>query len=164
MLGLPSLPSLYPYAAVAVVAGALAAGGAWTVQGWRMGEQLGALKAEHADQALTAARGALKMTEHYRENADAAVKKAESRMAQNKRDADSVRAELDGLRGELAGVPGLIASASRAAVDQYAAAATVVFEQCTARYSEVARDADGHAADVATLIDAWPGGPAGSEK
>lgn len=159
MLGLSIPTTFYTHAAVAVVAGALAAGGAWTVQGWRWGERLEALKGEHATQALSAARGALKMTEHYRENADAAVKKAEVRLAQNKRDADGVRAELDGLRGELAGVPGRIARASRAAVDQYAATATVVFEQCTARYSELAGAATGHAADVATFVDAWPAGP-----
>lgn len=150
--------TLYTHAAAALVAGVLAAGGAWTVQGWRWGEQLEALKAKHAGEALTAARGALKLTEHYRENADAAVKNSEARMAQNKRDADSLRAELDGMRGELASVPGRIAGAARAAVDQYAAAATVVFEQCTARYSALARDADGHAVDVRSLADAWPGG------
>ena len=83
-------------------------------------------------------------------------RKAEARAAQNKRDADSLRTELDGLRGDLADVPDRIRNASREAVDQYAAAATVVFGECAARYSELAISATGQASDVQTLMDAWP--------
>lgn len=142
--------------AAALVAGALAFGAAWQVQGMRYGEQITTIKQQHTDAALSSARNALKLTEHYRENADAAVRKAEARAAQNKRDADSLRAELDGLRGDLANVPGRIRSATREAVDQYATAATVVFGECAARYSELAISATGHASDVQTLMDAWP--------
>lgn len=81
---------------------------------------------------------------------------ARARAAQNKRDADSLRTELDGLRGDLADVPDRIRSATREAVDQYATAATVVFGECAARYSELAISATGHASDVQTLMDAWP--------
>lgn len=150
------VPALYTHAAAAILAAALAAGGALQVQQWRWGERLQTLKAEHSDQAASAARGALKMTEHYRENADAAVKKAEARMATNKRDADDARAQLDGLRGDLATVPERIARASSEAVAQYAATATVVFEQCVARRADLAEKADGHATDVQHFIDAWP--------
>ena len=142
--------------AAALVAGALAFGAGWQVQAWRYGEQIATIKQQHADAALSSARNALKLTEHYRENADAAIRKAEARAAQNKRDADSLRAELDGLRGDLADVPDRIRNASREAVDQYAAAATVVFGECAARYSELAISATGHASDVQTLMDAWP--------
>ena len=142
--------------AAALVAGALAFGAGWQVQAWRYGEQIAAIKQQHTDASLSSARNALKLTEHYRENADAAIRKAEARAAQNKRDADSLRAELDGLRGDLADVPDRIRNASREAVDQYAAAATVVFGECAARYSELAISATGHASDVQTLMDAWP--------
>lgn len=142
--------------AAAAIAGALAFGAAWQVQGMRYGKQIADLKREHAEAVASAAKTALKLTEHYRENADAAVKKAEARAAQNKRDADRLRTELDGLRGDLAEVPDRIRSASREAVDQYATAATVVFGECAARYSELAGTAAGHASDVQTLMDAWP--------
>ena len=148
--------ALYTHAAAALVAGALAFGAGWQVQAWRYGEQIATIKQQHTDAALSSARNALKLTEHYRENADDAVKKAEARAAQNKRDADRLRAELDGLRGDLADVPGRIRSATREAVDQYAATATVVFGECAARYSELAGAADGHRNDVQTLRDAWP--------
>ena len=140
----------------ALVAAFLSGAGIWFVQDWRYGEQIAGLKLEHAEAVTSSAKTALKLTEHYRENADAAVKKAEARAAQNKRDADRLRAELDGLRGDLADVPGRIRSATREAVDQYAATATVVFGECAARYSELAGAATGHASDVQTLIDAWP--------
>ena len=140
----------------ALVAAFLSGAGIWFVQDWRYGEQVADLKLEHAEAVASSAKSALKLTEHYRENADAAVKKAEARAAQNKRAADRMRAELDGLRGDLADVPGRIRSATREAVDQYAAAATVVFGECAARYSELAVSAAGHASDVKTLMDAWP--------
>lgn len=156
--------ALYTHAAAALVAGSLAFGAAWQVQAWRYDAQITTIKQQHTDAALSSARNALKLTEHYRENADAAVRKAEARSAQNKRDADSLRDELAGLRGDLAEVPDRIRSASREAVDQYAAAASVVFDQCTRRYSEVAEAAAGHASDVRTLIDAWPVPPADDKR
>ncbi len=142
--------------AAALVAGALAFGAAWQVQAWRYGGQIADIKREHAEVVASSAKSALKLTEHYRENADAAVRKAEARAAQNKRDADALRAELDGLRGDIANVPDRIRSATREAVDQYAAAATVVFDHCARRYSDMAQAAAGHASDVQTLMDAWP--------
>ena len=160
--------------AAAAIAGVLAFGTAWQVQAWRYGEkittiklehaeaiaasenQIYDLKLEHAEAVASSAKSALKLTEHYRENADAAVKKAEARAAQNKRDADRLRSELDGLRGDLANVPDRIRSATREAVDQYATAATVVFGECAARYSELAEKAQGHAATVQLLMESWP--------
>lgn len=146
------------YIKTAIVASIFMIGAAsgYIAQGWRYGEQIADLKREHAEAVASSAKSALKLTEHYRENADAAVRKAEARAAQNKRDADLLRAELDGLRGDLADVPERIRSASREAVDQYAATATVVFGECAARYSELAAASAGHASDVQTLMDAWP--------
>lgn len=147
---------LYTHAIAAAVAGAIAFGGAWQVQGWRYGKQIADIKTQHSDAIASSAKSALKLTEIYRENANAAVRKAEARSAQNKRDADSLRDELDGLRGDLATVPDRIRNATREAVDQYAATASVVFDQCTRRYSEVAGAAQGHSVDVEALRDAWP--------
>jgi len=142
--------------AAAAIAGVLAFGAAWQVQDTRYGEQIAGLKLEHAEAVASSAKTALKLTEHYRENANAALRQSEIRAAQNKRDADRLRAELDGLRGDIADVPDRIRSASREAVDQYAATATVVFEHCARRYSDMAQAAAGHASDVQTLRDAWP--------
>lgn len=142
--------------AAAAIAGVLAFGAAWQVQAWRYGEQISDLKREHSEAVMTAAKNALKLTEHYQEKANAALRQSEIRAAQNKRDADRLRAELDGLRGDIANVPDRIRNASREAVDQYAATATAVFGECAARYSELAVSATGHASDVRTMMDAWP--------
>ena len=150
---------IYTHVAAAIGGAVLAGVLSWQVQGWRLGEQIAQKDAAHASAVASANQAALRLTEIYRENADAALRKAEARSAQNKRDADSLHAELDRLRGDLATVPGRIRNATREAVDQYAAAATVVFEQCTARYAELAKVADGHASDVQTLMDAWPSQP-----
>jgi hypothetical protein len=156
--GMAMIPGLYTYAATAIAAGALAFGGAWQTQAWRYEKQIAGIEAQHSEAIAASAKSALRLTEIYRENADAALRKAESRAAQNKRDTDGLRGELDGLRGDLATVPDRILGATRDAVDQYAATASVVFDQCVRRYSEVAGAAQGHAADVETLRDAWPVG------
>jgi Tfp pilus assembly protein PilX len=150
---------IYTHAAAAIGGAVLAGALAWNVQGWRLGEEINGIKAQHAEVVAASAKSALRLTEIYRENADAALRKAEARSAQNKRDADSLHSELDRLRGDLATVPGRIRNATREAVDQYAAAASVVFDQCVRRYSEVAGAAQGHSADVQTLMDAWPSQP-----
>ena len=147
---------IYTHIAAGLLGASIAAVGVWQVQDWRYGEQIASIKQEHADAIASSAKAALKLTEHYRENADAAVRKAEARSAQNKRDADRLRGELDGLRGDLSEVPDRIRSATREAVDQYATAATVVFDQCVRRYSALAEIADGHALDVEALRGAWP--------
>lgn len=147
---------IYTHVAAFLAGLTLAAASTWHVQAWRYGGQISAIHQQHAQAIASSAKSALKLTEIYRENADAAIQKAEARAAQNKRDADGLRAELDGLRGDLADVPGRIRSATREAVNQYATAATVVFGDCAARYSELAGAATGHASDVQTLIDAWP--------
>lgn len=147
---------IYTHAAAAIGGALLAGVLSWQVQGWRLGEQIAQKDAAHASAVASANQAALRLTEIYRENADAALRKAEARSAQNKRDADSLRSELDGLRGDLATVPDRIRNATREAVDQYAATASVVFDQCVRRYSEVAENAQGHAATVQLLIESWP--------
>lgn len=147
---------IYTNAAAALGGAVLAGVLAWNVQAWRYDAQIAGIKAQRAEAIAASAKSALRLTEHYRENADAALRKAEARSAQNKRDADRLRGELDGLRGDLAEVPGRIRNASREAVDQYATTASVVFDQCSRRYSEMAGSAQGHAFDVQTLMDAWP--------
>ena len=150
---------IYTHVAAFLAGLALAAASTWHIQAWLYDAQIKGIEAQHSKAIAASAKSALRLTEIYRENADAALRKAEARSAQNKRDADRLRGELDGLRGDLATVPDRILGATRDAVDQYAATASVVFDQCVRRYSELAGEAQGHAADVETLRDAWPSKP-----
>lgn len=148
--------TLYTHLSAALVGAAVAATGAWVAQGWRYDARIAKSELVHSEAAASAAKSALRMTEIYRENANAAVRKSEARASQDRRDAGRLRDELAGMRGDLADVPERIRSATRDAVDQYAATANQLFDQCTRRYSKVATAAQGHAADVETLSEAWP--------
>ena len=147
---------IYTHLAALVVGAA----GAWFVTSNHFEAEIANVKLEHADQVVSAHKTALRTTEIYRDNANEAIKRANTRAASNKRDADGLRDELDGLRSDLAGVPARIRSATREAVNLYAATATDVFEHCAARYSAVADAATGHASDVRTFDEAWPVTPA----
>ena len=84
-----------------------------------------------------------------------AVAEAAKKGKENEKAADAARAELDRLRkllsesGRLSGATG-----NAGAVD--ASATGTVLAECGERYAEMARTADGHAADVKMLRDAWP--------
>ena len=152
--------------AAALLSAAIAAAGAWGIQGWRLAGQvhqakaaLAQLKTSTAEQRTRAAASALNTYALMESTKDAAIQAATARAAQNQADAAGLRRQLDGMHRDLATVPARIATASRAAVDEYAAAATVVFEQCSARLAEVATAADEHANFSATCHAAWPVNP-----
>ena len=86
---------------------------------------------------------------------DEAVNEA-NRIAQvNAKAATAARAELDRLRRQLASATDL-SSATCASTRNYATTLSLVFGECATRLGEVAKDADGHAADSRTLEGAWP--------
>lgn len=87
---------------------------------------------------------------------DDAVKQAEARTAALQVSLARSRADADRLRNLLSDAGQRIATASAEAVREYALVADEVFGQCVREYQDVAAKADGHAADVQTLIDAWP--------
>lgn len=104
---------------------------------------------------VTAAQGT---AQHQRRKDDAlekAARRADALLADNR----ALHTELARLRSEIDRVPGRIRAASHAAVAEYAATATDVFDQCVRAYRDLATQADGHATDVRTLIDAWPRNP-----
>lgn len=64
--------------------------------------------------------------------------------------------ERDSLREQLSDAKQRIASASAAAVAEYASTAGELLAQCAEEVTDLAAKADGHANDVRTLIEAWP--------
>lgn len=99
-------------------------------------------------------RKALAQLTRQQEAADA----AKTREAALRDDAAGARAELDRLRDSLRlstrrdPVPGTATTAA----DQPATTQTVIFLDCAAALTELARAADGHVSDEQTLIDSWP--------
>ena len=148
---------LYVYVAVAIVSAALAGWGAWTVQAWRLGEQIATIKAAQLEAVNTATREA-RATESRRfkevQNAQAnATKRAQ--VARN--DADSARTELSRLRDAIrarpaCNVPGDTASASDVGTDT----AGVVLAECGQALTDLAATADRLHADRVMLLESWP--------
>jgi hypothetical protein len=99
-------------------------------------------------------RKALAQLTRQKEAADA----AKTREAVLRGDADGARTELDRLRHALrvATRRDPVSGTTAPAADQPAATKTVVFLDCAAALTDMARAADGHASDTKTLIDSWP--------
>ena len=138
------------------ISAALAAAGTWAFEDARHRAELGEIRLEQSTamlRAQTQARAAEQsITRRYQE----ALNAAQTRQATLRADADSARAESDRLREQSAAAARRIAAAPPAAVAEYATAVGELLADCSRRYQELGAKADGHAADVRTLIEAWP--------
>lgn len=128
----------------------------WYALSGHQAAAIATLKREQTEQTLRNSAAALEAYSRMEKTKNEAIEAAEVLASKNRADADAASRALVGLRGELSRVPARIESASRAAITEYATTATVVFEQCARRYTEVAGDADGHAVDAIKLENAWP--------
>ena len=91
--------------------------------------------------------------------ADAAMKaknEADLRIKTLQANATVARAESVSLRSALAAARSALSSATADSVRNYAAALSVVFDQCVGAYQELASKADGHASDTQLIMSAWP--------
>ena len=147
---------IYTHAAAIIIAAALAGWAGWSVQGWRMGEQIAALKTAQAEAVNTATREARAQESKRFQGVQDAQAAAQTRAVAARRDADAARTELDRLRNSVAAARGGVPGESAAACTQRADAAGDVLGQCAAAYSDLAAVADRHASDARTLIEAWP--------
>ena len=71
-------------------------------------------------------------------------------------DAASSKRTADSLRQQLASNNAKLSSLTRAAVDQYAATAGIVFAECAGTVTDLAAKVDAALSDVQTLLQAWP--------
>jgi hypothetical protein len=140
-----------------IAAGALAVGllTGWTANGWRLNGKIDEMVLEHTQAVQLATQKALDETTRMQREKDDAVAKAQAQAKSNAAAADAARAERDGLRDDLAASRTTFADSTHTSLAAYASTLSVVFEQCTKEYSDVAAKADGHAADTSTLFNAW---------
>jgi hypothetical protein len=140
-----------------IAAGALAVGllTGWTANGWRLNAKIDGMVLEHTQAVQVATQKALDETNRMQREKDDAVAKAQAQAKANAAAADSARAERDGLRDDLAASRTTFADSTHTSLAAYADTLSVVFEQCTKEYSELAAKADGHALDTNTLFTAW---------
>ncbi len=140
-----------------LLAGALAVGllTGWTANGWRLNGKIDEMVLEHTQAVQVATQKALDETTRMQGEKDAAVQKAAAQAQRNMADAASARSERDRLRDDLIASRGTFAQATDASLAQYTNTLSIVFEQCTREYSELAAKADGHATDAQSLFSAW---------
>lgn len=117
----------------------------WTAEKLKQTEQLAAFNAE--SRRIEQRRQSL-VTEALN-----AAKKREIKIAA---DAGRARAESEWLRSDIAAIRADLPRLARDAVNRYADAASVVFDQCQREYQDMAANADRFASDRQTLMDAWP--------
>jgi len=147
---------IYTHAAAIIIAAALAGWAGWSVQGWRMGEQIAALKTAQAEAVNTATREARAQESARFKGVQDAQAAAQARAQAARRDADLARSELDRLRNDIAAARGGVPGESATACAVRADAGGELLAQCAAAYSDLAAVADRHASDARTLIEAWP--------
>jgi hypothetical protein len=114
------------------------------------------LEAKQAKANADAKAAALVKEREYQANLQGAQDAAKKREAAILTDANLARVESERVRGDLAAIRAKLPSLAEAAVRRYADAASVVFDQCQRRYTEVAEIADRCGSDLKTLEDAWP--------
>ena len=98
-----------------------------------------------------------RLERHYADQIQQAIAARDAQIKRVQADADGARAAAGSLRQQLAASRGRVAQVAPAAVVDYTDAVADVLGECAARYTEVARAADGHAADADALMRAWPG-------
>ena len=140
-----------------LLAGALAVGllTGWTANGWRLNAKIDEMVLEHTQAVLVATEQAAAETVRMQKEKDAAIQKAVIQAQRNMADAASARDERDRLRDDLVASRSAFADATDASLVKYANTLSIVFEQCTKEYSELAAKADGHATDAENLFSAW---------
>jgi len=153
----------YVYAAVLLATFAAGAGGTYQLQAWRYGDEIAQIKAtaaqdrEKTAQEKTAAlQSALAETVRLQGVKDEAIHQAELKALSNAAALQQSRAESVRLRDELASARSQLSGSTCDSVRAYANAASVVLDQCSRAYQDLAGKADGHAAAVELMIAAWP--------
>lgn len=153
----------------AAVLAAFLFGAGWVAQGWQLSGQIEAAKHSQTKAQLSNVTAvAHDLAETHGRFVDALQLFQSTQQANQLAQQDLNRVLLDlrgvtsGLHGDFAALPGRIERASQATLSQYATTCTAVFEAMAAgggRLAEagagVAAKADGHAADVRLMQDAW---------
>jgi hypothetical protein len=147
---------IYTHAAAAIIAASLAGWAGWSVQGWRLGEQIAALKTAQAEAVNTATREARATESRRFTNVQEAQNAAQKRAQTARLDADRARTELDRLRDELASTRGGVPGESTAACAEPSSQRDNVLLECLSSYEALGRDADLWKNDALMLRDAWP--------
>lgn len=143
-----------------ILLGAIAAligiGGGWWVNGLRWEAKYVTLEKQQAAAVTQGISDALKTTVTLQRRADEAARAAQDRNRALSASADAARSESERLRLQLEEASTNIPRATHDSLSKYASTLGTVFADCSAQYQTMGGNAQGHASDVTTLMDAWP--------
>lgn len=147
-------PYIKPIIITALLSASFCAG--WLANGWRYGEQIATIRQEQAQaQADFTAQARAKEQSHAKQ-LNEARNEAIKRETLLRADADRARTQSERLRSDIAAIRSSLPSLTREAINAYADAASVVFDDCQRNYQSMAEQADRIDSDRQTLSDAWP--------
>ena len=138
------------------IAALTAAGAVWIFQDARWAADVADIRLNRANEQSAAVGKARAEERAINKTYQEALNAARTRETSLRRDIDAARAESDSLREQLSYAARRIADAPPAAVAEYATTVSELLADCSRSYQELAGKADGHAADVRTLTEAWP--------
>ena len=138
------------------IAALTAAGAVWVFQDARWAADVADIRLSQANEQSAAVGRARAEERAINKTYQEALNAARTRETSLRRDIDAARTESDSLREQLSYAARLIADAPPAAVAEYATTVGELLADCSRSYQELAGKADGHAADVRTLTEAWP--------
>lgn len=147
---------LHTHAAAAIGGAVLAGALAWNVQGWRLGEQINGIKAEHAAESAKAQADTRAKELAFNQRLQDAQNEATKRETKLRGDAAAARRTVDGLRGTLYEFRASLPNATTGALIARADSAAELLGACADEYRSVAEAADRHAGDALMLQEAWP--------
>lgn len=146
-----------------LIAAGAAAVAVWIFQDARHGADLAVAKLEattyrlDVGQAQRAADARVRTAEQaVNTKYQGALNAAIDRAALLRTELERLHVVSDGLRATAADAARRLADAPPATVLDYALTGNAVFDDCRAAYAGMVKKADGHAADVRTLSEAWP--------
>ncbi len=145
-----------PQTIAAAVGAALIFGGGWAANGWRLGQDIAQIKLTHTEELGARDAGTFAVAQAITTNYQGALNASIQEQARLAGAAAVATRNAGRLRDQLSEADKRIATASAAAVRDYAATANKLLRQCSDRYAELAARADGHALDARTCRAAWP--------
>ena len=148
------LPRAKPYLIAALALGIFLAG--WAANGWRLGQDIAQIQLTHTQELSARDAGTFAVAQAIDTNYQGALNASIQEQARLAGAAAVATRNAGRLREQLQQADVRIATASAAAVRDYAATANKLLRQCSDRYTELAARADGHALDARTCRAAWP--------
>lgn len=145
-----------PQTIAAAVGAALIFGAGWAVNGWRLGQDIAQTKLAHTQELAARDAGTFAVAQAIDTNYQGTLNASIQEQARLAGAAAVATRNAGRLRDQLAQADQRIATASAAAVREYAATANKLLGQCSDRYTELAARADGHALDARVCRAAWP--------